>query len=139
MSRKKARDFAFKLIFEIPFFENKSSERLENFYDINSQLTLDEKDCKYIESSVKNCFENIETIDGILSDNLKNWTLDRIPNVAKAILRLAVCEIKYIDDVPYQVAINEAIELSKTYGDDDTPSFVNGVLASIVKSEKIEG
>lgn len=139
MSRKKARDFAFKLIFEVPFFENRYKDRLENFYDINKESSLIENDFKYIESAVTMCFENAENIDKILSDNLKNWTLDRIPNVAKAILRLAVCEMMYIDDVPYQVAINEAIELAKTYGDDDAPAFINGVLASIVKSEKIEG
>lgn len=139
MSRKKARDLAFKLIFEVPFFENKFKERIENFYDINKEKPLNENDSKYIELAVSKCFENAENIDSILSNNLKNWTLDRIPNVAKAILRLAVCEMMYIDDVPYQVAINEAIELAKTYGDDDAPSFINGVLASIVKSEKIEG
>ncbi len=139
MSRKKARDLAFKLIFEVPFFENRFKERIENFNDINKESSLSENDFKYIDSSVSLCFENAEKIDKILSDNLKNWTLDRIPNVAKAILRLAVCEMMYIDDVPYQVAINEAIELAKTYGDDDAPSFINGVLASVVKSEKIEG
>ena len=139
MSRKKARDLAFKLIFEVPFFENRFKDRIDNFYDINKEGSVSGNDFKYIETAVSLCFENAESIDSILSDNLKNWTLERIPNVAKAILRLAVCEMMYIDDVPYQVAINEAIELAKTYGDDDAPSFINGVLASVVKSEKIEG
>ncbi len=138
MSRKKARDNAFKLIFEVPFFNNDFLSRIDIFNEIKED-NLTENDINYITSSVTACYENIEKIDHIISSNLKNWTIDRIPNVSKAIMRLAVCEMLYIDDVPYQVAVNEAIELAKVYGDDDSPSFINGVLASIIKSENIEG
>ena len=132
MSRKKARECAFKLIFEIPFHENEYESRLNHYVSVcDDELTNNDKN--YIDSSVRKCFENLELIDAKIQKHLKGWTLARLPKTTAAILRLAVTEIDFVDDVPYQVAINEAVELTKLYGNDDDPAFVNGVLASIVK------
>ena len=92
--------------------------------------TADDED--YFTNITTTCFENVTDIDDKISSSLKNWTIDRISKVNLSILRLAVCEIMYIEDIPFQVSINEAVELAKKYSDDDAPSFVNGVLASII-------
>lgn len=133
MSRKTAREAAFKTIFEIPFHTNETPSDVINFgtkyeeYKLSSQSDID-----YYVDVVSVCFENIDDIDRKISLFLKDWTIDRISKVNLSILRLAICEITYIDDIPYQVSINEAIELAKKFSDDDAPSFINGVLASAI-------
>lgn len=72
-----------------------------------------------------------EEVDSILSNNLENWTIDRIGNIDKAILRLAIYEMKYETSIPVNVSINEAIELAKIYGDDDSGKFINSVLSKV--------
>lgn len=133
MSRKKARDCAFKLIFEIPFHENEYETRLNYYADTYDEDDLTKKDLDYINFTVKKCFENVETIDAKIQKHLKGWTVSRLAKTSVAILRLAITEITYAEDVPFQVAINEAVELAKIYGNDDDPSFINGVLANVVK------
>ncbi|MBE7054144.1 MAG: transcription antitermination factor NusB [Ruminococcaceae bacterium] len=133
MSRKKARDCAFKLIFEIPFHENEYETRLNYYANTYDEDDLNKKDIEYINFTVKKCFENVENIDAKIQKNLRGWTVSRLAKTTVAILRLAICEIEFCDDVPFQVAINEAVELAKIYGNDEDPSFINGVLANIVK------
>ena len=133
MSRKSARETAFKTIFEIPFHTQNEPVEIINFTveyakdDISSS-----SDTKYFKEVTTKCYDNLEEIDNKISTNLKSWSMDRISKVNLAILRLAVCEISYIEDIPYQVSINEAVELAKKYGDDDSPAFINGVLASTI-------
>lgn len=130
MSRREARDTAFKLVFEIPFHGCNYKEKIDFFIEnLDTELTESEK--KYVHSAVELCFENLEIIDDKITPLLKNWTISRLPKVSLSILRLAITEICYLDDIPYQVAINEAIELAKQYGDDQAPAFVNGVLDKI--------
>ena len=133
MSRKTARESAFKAIFEIPFHINETPADIINFGISYDEYKLNNKsDADYFTNITTTCFENVTDIDDKISSSLKNWTIDRISKVNLSILRLAVCEIMYIEDIPFQVSINEAVELAKKYSDDDAPSFVNGVLASII-------
>ncbi len=132
MSRKKARDHAFKLIFEIPFYGMSVEERLELYY-AQMEDKPSERDWDYIQTVVGACFSHLDEMDKKLQGTLKNWTLERLPKVSVAILRLALCELEQCSDIPYQVTINEAVELAKTYGDEDTPAFINGVLANFVQ------
>lgn len=133
MSRKSARESAFKLIYQIPFHMDADIESIIELYSLGEDYAkLDEKDREYVLSSVKGCFDNIDAIDQKISRSLKNWTIDRISKVNLAIMRLSLSEIDCAD-VPYQVSINEAVELAKKFSDDDAPSFVNGVLADIIK------
>lgn len=130
MSRRTARDFAFKLIFEIPFFGyEKAGERID-FHFGYDELPLTESDDNYIRSVVEKCFADIDGIDDKISSALSNWKIERLSKVDLALLRLAATEILYIEDVPYKVAVNEAVELAKQYGDDSSPSFINGVLSA---------
>lgn len=134
MSRKLARESAFKLIYQIPFHGSLPiSEVVEN-YSVCAEdyAKLDENDLKYVDLCVNGCFDNIAEIDEKISSSLKNWTIARLSKVNLAILRLSLSEMDYAE-VPYQVSINEAVELAKKFSDDDAPSFVNGVLAEVIK------
>ena len=89
-------------------------------------------DTKYLNEMVKNFELNKSTIDELISKYAKNWTINRMAKVDLAILRLAVCEILYVPNIPTKVSINEAIELAKLYCDDKSPKFINGILGSVV-------
>jgi len=133
MTRREARENAFKIIFEIPFYgHNRSNERLDYFWS-NIEGDVSKDDESYINDVVKFCFENIEAIDTVISENLKNWKIERLSKVDLSVLRLATCEIMYLDSIPQKVSVNEAVNIAKVYGDDNSPSFINGVLSGIVK------
>ena len=133
MTRREARENVFKLIFEIPFYGiDRYEERLDFFFNnINEQISKDDR--QYITDAVSNCFNNLENIDNSIEPNLKNWKIDRLSKVDLSVLRLAGTEILYIDSIPDKVTVNEAVNLAKIYGDDNSPSFINGILASFVK------
>ena len=80
----------------------------------------------------------LEEIDKTISDNLSGWTLKRISKIALAVLRLAVYEIKYVENIPVGVSINEAVEIAKKYGSDNDRTFVNGILGSIARKNENE-
>ena len=134
MSRKKARDNAFKCVYELEFGRDENLEKiLNNCYEENDNKP-DEKE--YIKKVLKGVKENLEEIDEIILSKLKNWSLDRIAKIDLAILRLAVYEIKYMEDIPEKVSANEAVELAKTYGNNDSKSFVNGVIAKVIECKE---
>ena len=136
MSRKKARDNAFKCIYELEFIKDKNLEDiLFNCYEENNN-TSEEKE--YIEMILKGVKDNIKNIDDIILSKLKNWPLDRIAKIDLAILRLAIYEILYVDSIPDKVSANEAVELAKTYGNNDSKSFVNGVIAKVIEDKEDE-
>ena len=132
MTRREARENVFKLIFEIPFYGNERSiERLGLFFE-NIEEKISDVESEYIKKTVNGCFNNIVVIDETISLNLKNWKIDRLSKVDLSILRLATTEILFLDDIPDKVSVNEAVNIAKVYGDDNSPSFINGVLSGIV-------
>ena len=133
MSRKNARESAFKTIYEIPFHTDETPADIINYGSKWQEYKLDaQSDIDYYTNVTSLCFEYLSSIDSKISSSLKEWTIDRLSKVDLSILRLAICEIEFIDDIPFQVSINEAVELAKKYSDDDAPAFINGVLASSV-------
>ena len=128
MTRKKAREEAFILIFEKAFNDNTVEEILEVAKEVRD---LEPDD--YINKVFFGVFENIEEIDTLISEKAVGWKISRISKTALSILRLAIYEIKYFDDIPNSVSINEAVELSKIYATKEDASFVNGILSTIVK------
>ncbi len=133
MSRNSARDSAFKIIYQVPFHgENDVSLTMENYSQSEEYALLTAKDMEYVKTCVEGCFGNLDDIDAKVSASLKNWTIERLSKVNLAILRLSISEMSYAD-VPYQVSINEAVELAKKYSDDDAPAFINGVLADVIR------
>lgn len=150
MSRKLAREIAFKIVFSNNFQfeeieENENKGQLLNNIIEDVELTASDdsknkveeisaEDRKYIEQVTKGIAEKVEELDERIKPYLKGWTMDRIGKTDLAILRLAVYEIFYRDDIPYKVSINEAVELAKVFCDESSPAFINGVLAGVIGS-----
>lgn len=136
MKRSAIRELAFKLIYslEIQKVDN-IDETIELYLECNE---IEEEVAKeYIIDAVKGINENIEEINNLIGKNLKaDWTLERISKVDFSILKLAIYEIKY-KKLPYKVAINEALEIAKQYGENSSKNFINGILASVVKEENL--
>lgn len=131
MSRREIRENIFKLLFRVEFHDN--DEMLEQFDMIEDELgNVSEADINYIKDKFSRIVENIETIDSEINEKSKGWKTSRMGKVDLSIIRLAVYEIKFEDDIPVKVSINEAVELAKKFGTDDSASFVNGVLAKFV-------
>ncbi len=133
MTRKEAREEAFILVFEKEF----SSDSLEDILEIDIQVR-DIKPNDYVKAVFFGVFENLQNIDNIISQNAVGWSINRISKTSLAILRLAIFEIKFMEDIPVSVSINEAVELAKKYATKEDASFVNGILATVSKSENNE-
>ena len=132
MGRRNARKLAFYLLFQYDFVNNGDYEEVKNiFLTVNSD-DIAENDREYIISKTDGTMSHLVEIDELLGTYAKGWSVDRMSKVDKAILRLAVYEIKYAPD---GVGENEAVELAKTYSSDEAPAFINGILGQILGSE----
>ena len=132
MSRTELREHIFRMLFRIEFNDVEEMKEQEAFYfDELEEATG--KDQDYILDKYRAIVEKKEKIDALLNEVSEGWKTSRMNRVDLTILRLAVYEIKWDEDVPLGVAINEAVELAKKYSSDDGPSFVNGILAKVVK------
>ncbi len=137
MSRKLARELTFKVVFSTNFQNDVTDvenliENLVKDNELKEEVTSEDR--KYIEEIAFGVLKNTEELDEQIKKYLKGWTMDRIGKTDLAILRLAIYEILFRDDIPYKVSINEAVELAKVFCDDASPAFINGVLAGIVNS-----
>ena len=131
MNRSEARDMAFKYLYQVEVQKENNEENLNLFFENNEIENKDAK--KYILDIANGVYNNLENIIELIKKNLKqDWKIERISKVTLAILKLAIYEIVYAK-IPFKVVINEAVELAKKYGEETAPSFVNGILASIVK------
>ncbi len=130
MRKREQREHIFKLLFMTQFnSQEEMTEQLAMYFD--SLEELEEKDQTYMEEKYKNVLEKLNDIDEILNEYSKGWKTSRMNRVDLTALRLAVYEMKYDEQVPVGVAINEAVELAKNFGGDTSGSFVNGVLGKI--------
>ena len=134
MSRKVAREVAFKIIFETAFQEDEKVTKLINELLQNSEekYEVNSEDDKYIQEITEGVKEKEQELDERIKSHLKGWKMERLNKVDVAILRLAIYEILYRDDIPYKVSVNEAVELAKMFSEDASPAFINGVLAEII-------
>ena len=133
MKRQKSREKAMELLFSMELSKNSYDETIETFIE-DYEMDLKTIDVEYIKNVVKVVTDNLEDIDSRIVNALVNWKLDRVSKVNLTILRLAVGEMLFVDDVPGSVAINEAVELTKKYSDEKSTSFVNGVLDKVLKT-----
>ena len=138
MNRTEARCEAFKLVFQITAHKDSYPEVVDMFEADNEELKkTDKKQYNYIVSTANGVFENMNTLDNMIAENLKSgWKIDRLSKVSLAVLRLALYEIVYVEDIPDRVSVNEAVELAKQYDVDEAPSFINGVLSGVLKGGK---
>ena len=127
MNRKKAREYAFVLLFEYKFQPGEISSILTDFVE---EFNPGEQQ-SYIENVVNGTVEKINEIDEIINSVSKDWKVERISCVSLAVLRLAVYEIKFCEDIPSVVSINEAVALAKKYEGEEAAPFINGILGKV--------
>ncbi|MEE1072612.1 MAG: transcription antitermination factor NusB [Cellulosilyticum sp.] len=135
MTRRNAREFVMQMLYEGNFHEEAERERI--IYDRINDMEQEEKKAnraviQFMESLYFGVFEHLQEIDEIIEKYAANWSFSRIAKVDLSILRLAIYELKYTD-VPRKVAVNEAVEIAKTYSTEKSPKFINGILGSVIK------
>ena len=133
MKRRELRERIFQLLFRVEFNEQEEMpEQISLFVDdMKEETEVREQDEAYISGKYEKIVEKLPEIDKLLDEKSKGWKTSRMSKVDLTILRLAVYEMKYDEDIPEKVAINEAVELSKKFGGDDSPAFINAVLAKL--------
>ncbi len=131
MGRRASRDIAMKLLYQLEIQKEDKEEQIE--------ITLAENDLKksdreYVLGVVKGVFDNLSYIDKVIDKYSKGWKINRISKVDLSILRLSVYEIGFMNDIPFSVSVNEAVELAKRYSSEDAGAFVNGILGKVTKA-----
>ncbi len=139
MKRREQRECIFQLLFRVEFNRQEEMPEQADLYldDIREEQTVKEKDEAYILEKYSRIVEELPKIDAMLDEASKGWKISRMGKVELTVLRLAVYEMKFDEDIPEKVAINETVELARKFGGDDAPAFINGVLAKLaVKQER---
>lgn len=131
MKRHEQREHIFRLLFMVEFHENEELPEQVQLY-LEELSNGSGGDYDYIREKFAKIQEKIPELDAAINEVAKGWKTGRMGKAELAILRLALYEIRYDEDIPMGVAINEAVELGKTFGGDDAPAFINGILAKLV-------
>lgn len=146
MTRTRAREIAVRLIYASAANELMPDELLDDFFDEGHYATLagedelfsempDEKQAEYIKTLVTLCWDRRLELDRLIEKYSRGWKPERITRTALAVLRCALTEILYMDDAPVSAAVNEAVEIAKSYEEPETVSFINGVLGGVIRGE----
>lgn len=134
MVRSELREHVFKMLFQIEFNDAEDMfERLRNYFELLEDAA--DKDREYIQAKYEAVAARVPEIDSMLNEIAKGWKTSRMSKVDLTVLRLAVYEMKWDEDIPEGVAINEAVELAKRFGGENSSSFVNGILGKLAKQE----
>lgn len=126
-NRRTARDLAFKYVFQWNVIGSDIHDIIEEVYDMHFKPI----DVRYIKDIVNTVIANKDMLDGLIEENAKGWKKERLSAVCLAILRVALAEMYFMDDIPAKVSINEAVELAKTYDTPEVAAYINGVLGKI--------
>ena len=130
MKRSEVREMLFKALYSVEIQKDVTEEHIELFLESND--VTDVATIGYIKTTINAINEKKEELEELITKNLKkDWTIERISKINVALLKLAIYEIKYTE-TPFKVVINEVVDLAKKYSEETAPSFINGVLASIV-------
>lgn len=132
VSRREAREFLMQVLYQIDVNGQTSDEGLEHYAGYSGMGSQK----SFCEELYRQYFNHKEEIDEKISKYSVGWKPDRMPKTDLSILRLAACELLYMEDIPSAVSINEAVELTKIYGTDQSPKFVNAILGSITKEQE---
>jgi len=134
MNKSEIREEIFKLVYSLEVQDSKNEGQIDVYLE-DSEIS--EKSKEHVKDTALNILKVSDDIEGKIEKNLKtNWDINRISKIDLTILKIAIYEIIYIK-LPYKISINEAVELAKKYGEDSSASFVNGILASVVKDNKL--
>jgi len=131
MNRRKSRETAMKLLFEMSINKENYQDIIENFKE-NTDVDLKDLDMAYITKVLVGVHENGKEIDKNIEKHLIKWKLNRLSKMNLAILRISTYEILFEEEIPGKVSVNEGIELAKIYGEDSSPAFINGILAKML-------
>lgn len=124
MKRRTAREKALQALFQVNVSQTDPNEAIEHALE-------EERSDVFLDQLVFGTIEHQKELDELIAPHLVNWTIERLANIDKTILRMAAYELKFAEDVPANVVIDEAVELAKAFGDDHSSKFVNGVLSKI--------
>ena len=135
MTRRELRENTFVMLFHKEFHDiDEMKEQFELYFE--KKAPMSEKDEKYVSERVYDVISKLSEIDSDIEEASESWTVSRMSKIDLSIMRLAYYEMRYDESVPLQVAINEAVEIAKLYGGDNSPSFINGVLGKLAKNGK---
>lgn len=132
MNRRLARVKAVQALFQVEMSGTDKDEAINNVLDEN------EKKDAFLEQLVTGTLAYLKDIDEIFTNHLLNWKLERVSNVDRTVIRIAIYEMKYVTEIPINVSLNEAIDVAKGFGGDESGRFVNGVLSKVADTLKIE-
>lgn len=132
MTRRECREHLMIMLFQSEFYENEELTEQMKYY-MESIVTPKSDDVEYIQGKYEKTYAMKDEIDSLLERVSEGWKVKRMSKVDLSIMRLAVYEMKYDDEIPVGVAINEAVEIAKKFGQDNSPSFVNGILAKVAE------
>ena len=136
MSRRDARELTFIYLYQLTFRSEDSHERQARFI---AEQEMDTVSSSYFSRVVSGIGEHLDQIDDTFSPLLVNWTKERLPRIDLSILRLAVYELIYADDVPDSVAISEAVRLARKFSTDRSRSYINAVLGNLARTREAQG
>ncbi len=131
MNRRKSRETAMKLLFEMSINKESYQDIIENFKE-HTDVDLEDLDMSYITKVLAGIQKNSNEIDRNIEKHLIKWKIDRLSKMNLAILRISTYEILFEEEIPGKVSVNEGIELAKKYGEDSSPAFINGILAKMI-------
>ena len=135
MTRRELRENTFVMLFHKEFHDiEEMKEQFELYFE--KKAPMSEKDETYVSERVYDVLSKLNEIDSDIEEASESWTISRMSKIDLSIMRLAYYEMRFDDSVPLQVAINEAVEIAKLYGGDNSPSFINGVLGKLAKNGK---
>ena len=135
ITRQEARELLFALLFETEFHEEKAPSEIYDLSVENREIPSD----KYIKETFFGILAKLDAVDAIIGKYSKGWKADRLSKVSRSVLRIAVYEMLFVEDIPMNVSISQAVELSVKYGEDRAKQFVNGVLSGLFKDVQASG
>lgn len=136
LSRRVSRELAMKLLYQFQLRDDDIHEQIELFLS-EAEQPLEGLEKEYFLDVVQGAMDKKDEIDGLIQNHARGWSLERMPKVDLAIMRLAIYELRFRKDIPWNVSINEAVELAKKYGGDQSKAFINGVLGKVAASFQV--
>ena len=134
MKRSELRENIFKLVFSLTNEENINEQSLEFYFSDNK---IEGKDGEYIKDAINSIYENLDKIDEIIAENSHKYSVDRLSAVTLCVLRVAIWEITFKEDIPNNVSASEAVKISEKYDDEKAKGYINGILGAYIR--KLEG
>ena len=135
LTRHQSREIAVQFLYQIDINQDSLTNNLENLKDEHPDLDLDES---FLIDIIQGTYQNIDEIDQLVDSNIDNWNVKRIAKVDRNVIRLALYEMLYKEDIPAAVSINEAVELAKSFSNQKSAKFVNGVLGKLNNKLELE-